>query len=91
MAHFPQTTAGQSNYRSTRVFQTSDFDLFCDLKGVVDLNAKVPNRALIFLVPKKQLRRPQVPCAAVDESHLRPPHGVCRKLQPVEADPAHPF
>jgi hypothetical protein len=25
--------------RSTRVFQTSDFDLFRDLKGVVDLNA----------------------------------------------------
>jgi hypothetical protein len=31
--------------RSTRVFQTSDFDLFRDLKGVVDLNAKISHRA----------------------------------------------
>ena len=56
--------------RSTRVSQTSDFDLFRDLKGIVDLNAKVPHRALDLLVPKKQLRRPQVPRATVDESHL---------------------
>ena len=31
----------------------SDFDLLCDLKGIVDLDAKVPHRALNFLVPKR--------------------------------------
>ena len=39
--------------RSTRVFQTSDFDLFRDLKGVVDLNAEISHCAFNFLVPKK--------------------------------------
>jgi len=39
--------------RSTRVFQTSDFDLFRDLKGVVDLNAEIAHCAFNFLVPKK--------------------------------------
>ena len=33
----------------------SDFDLLCHLKGIVALDAKVPHRALNFLVPKKQL------------------------------------
>ena len=51
-----------------------------------------PARDIInFLVPKKQLRRPEVPRAAVFQSHLCAPHRVGRKLQPVEADPAHPF
>ena len=39
--------------RSTRVFQTSDFDLFRDLKGVVDLNAEISHCAFNFLVPKR--------------------------------------
>jgi hypothetical protein len=29
----------------------SDFDLLCNLKGIVDLDAKIPHRALNFLVP----------------------------------------
>ena len=71
---------------STRVLQTSDFNLFCDLKGVVDLDEKVPHCALNFLVPKKQLRRPEIARAAVNESYLgssglplpdgRPVHGI---------------
>src|SRR5262245_6736519 len=51
-----------------------------------------PARDIIdLLVPKKQLRRTQVPRATVDESHLCTPHGVRRKFQPVETDPTHPF
>src|SRR6516225_10456847 len=51
-----------------------DFDLLRDLKGVVDLDTKIPHRAFNFLVPKKQLRRPEVSRATVYESHLCAPH-----------------
>ena len=51
-----------------------------------------PERDIVnSLVPKKQLRRPEVPGAAVDESHFCAPHRMGRKLQPVETDPTHPF
>jgi len=63
--------------RSTRVFQTSDFDLFRDLKGVVDLNAEIAHCAFNFLVPKKQLRRSEVSRATIDESDL------CASLIPI--------
>ena len=51
-----------------------------------------PARDIInFLVPKKQLRRPQVSRATVYEGHLCAPHRMGRKLQPFETDTAHPF
>jgi ABC-type uncharacterized transport system substrate-binding protein len=37
------------------------------------------------------LPSPKVPRATVDESDLCAPHRMGRKLQPIEADPAHPF
>ena len=73
------------------VFFEVPINLFCDFKGVIDLDTKIPHRALNSLVAQKQLRRAEVPSAAVDQSHLRPPHAVRRKFQTVETDTAHPF
>ena len=43
-----------------------------DLKGVIDPNAKVSNRALDLGMSQKQLYRPQVSRFSVDQGCLRP-------------------
>src|SRR5262249_17014854 len=46
LAPFDRSRPRAERGSSTRVFQTSDFDLFSDLKGVVDLDAQVAHRTL---------------------------------------------
>jgi len=86
------STAGQRPGRARLLYPgISDVNLFCDFKGVIDLDTKIPHRTLNFLVAQKQPRRAEIPSAAVDQSYLRPPHAVRREFQTVETDTAHPF
>src|SRR5215471_4181518 len=91
-----KSISGQSHDRSTRVFQTSIFSAISRASSISTPRYRTVLSILwpaghSVLVPKKQLRRPEVPRAAVDQSHLCPPHRMGRKLQPIETDTAHPF
>jgi len=54
----------------------SEFDLLRDGEGVVNLNAKVADRAFELGVPEQQLHSPQVSGPLVNLGHLGPPHRV---------------
>lgn len=48
----------------------SDVDLLGNFKGIIDLDAEVPDRALDLGVPKQQLYRSQVASALVNHGGL---------------------
>lgn len=49
---------------------SSDVDLFCYRERIVDFNSQVPDGALDFGVPQKQLHGSQVAGAPIDEGRL---------------------
>ena len=57
----------------TALPRCSDVDLLGDRERVIDLDAKVSDRALHLGVPKEQLNRAEVPGSAVDQSGLGSP------------------
>ena len=44
----------------------SDFNLFRNQKGIVDINPKIPNSALNLGVTQKELNGPEIACSSVD-------------------------
>jgi hypothetical protein len=65
---------------------TSDLDLLGDLNSIVDLDAKISNRALNLRVAQQQLHRTQIASSPVDQSRLGSAPRVCAELERVEAD-----
>jgi hypothetical protein len=51
---------------------SSDIDLFCDGKGVINLNAEVAHGALDLGVAEQQLDGSQIAGSAIDQSGLGP-------------------
>lgn len=51
---------------------TSDVDFFCNVNGVVDLDAKVPDCALDLGVAQEELHGPQVASPSIDQRRLGP-------------------
>jgi hypothetical protein len=52
----------------------SHLRLLRDLKGIIDLDPKIPNRAFELSMPKKQLNYSKIFCPPVGERGFRPPH-----------------
>ena len=67
----------------------SDVDLFCYCQGIIDLDAKVPNRALDFGMPKQELNGPQVASTTVDEGCLCSTKRMRPEQPRVEPDTGH--
>jgi hypothetical protein len=44
----------------------SDLNLLRNQKGIVDVNPKIPNRALDLGVAQQELDRPEIACPSVD-------------------------
>jgi hypothetical protein len=44
----------------------SDFNLFCNQKGIVDINPKIPNSALDLGVAEQKLDSPEIASPSVD-------------------------
>ena len=57
----------------TALPRCSDVNLLCDCERVIDLDAKVSDRALHLGVPKEQLNRAEVPGPPVNQSRLGSP------------------
>ena len=51
--------------------RSSDLDLFCDFKRIIDLNAEVSHRTLQFRMAEQKLDRAQVLGFPVDERRIR--------------------
>jgi hypothetical protein len=66
---------GRSN-RAAPLPVCSDFDLLRYGESVVNIDAQISHRALNLRVPKKELDRTQIACAAVDQRCLCPPKRV---------------
>ena len=69
----------------------SDVNLFGDFKRIIDLYSKVPDGALDFGVPKKQLNSAQVAGALVDHCCLGPSQRVRSKEARVKTGTGNPF
>ena len=70
--------------------QLSNFCLFRKLKGVFNLNDKVPNSAFQLGVTQKQLHRPNVLGTTVNQRRLCPAHGVSAIGSRIQADLLNP-
>jgi hypothetical protein len=66
--------------------QCSDLGLFRDFQRVVDLYAEVSYRAFELSVPEKQLNRPDILCASVDQRRFCPAHRMCSIRIRIETD-----
>ena len=75
----------------TALPQCSDVDLFGDGERVIDLDAKVSDRALYLGVAKEQLHRAKVPGSPVDQSRLRAPQRVGAEQRRVQTDAGDPL
>jgi len=51
----------------------SDFNLFHNQKGVVDINPKIPNCAFNLGVTQQELDGPEITCSPVDHSGFGSP------------------
>jgi hypothetical protein len=69
---------------------SSQLDLLGDAEGVVDLDAKVADRAFELHVPEEQLDRPQVARLLIDLGRVRSAHRMCVSgaVEPGALDPA---
>ena len=64
--------------------------MFCYRKGIIDLDAKVPNGAFDFGVAEQELNRPQVARAPIDQGRLGSPERMGPeevRVQPNARDP----
>ena len=52
---------------------SSDINLFSNLKGVVNFDSEIPDRAFDFGVSQQQLNCTKIPCALVDHGCLGAP------------------
>ena len=48
----------------------SDIDLLCDLKGIVDLDTKIPHGTFNLRMAEQELHRAQVPGSPIDQCRL---------------------
>lgn len=68
----------------------SHVGLLRHLERIVDLDAEISNRALQLAVPEKQLNRPQILRATVDQRRLGPTHCMRPVGCIVQSDRADP-
>jgi hypothetical protein len=54
--------------RSARVF--SDINLFRYCQRVIDLNAKIPDRAFDLGMPEQELDGPEITCPSIDQGRF---------------------
>jgi hypothetical protein len=69
---------------------SSDVDLLCDGKGIIDLDAEVPHRAFDLGVTKQDLHGPQVAGAPVDQARLGSAKRVRTEEVGIQADTGDP-
>ena len=50
----------------------SDVNLFCYCQRIIDLNAKIPDRALDLRVAEQELDGSKIASAPIDQGRLRP-------------------
>ncbi len=60
-------------------------------KGIIDLDAKVPDRAFDFGVAEQELNRPQVARALIDQGRLGSPERMGPEEVPVQPDASDPL
>ena len=78
--------------RAERLYPSSlDVNLFCDSKGIIDLDTEVPHRALDLGVTKKQLHRSQIAGAPIDQGCLGSPQGMCTEQVRIQSDAGNPI
>src|SRR5438876_12135864 len=66
--------------------QRSHLGLFRDLQRVIDLYAEISHCNFELRVPEKQLNRPEVLRASVDQRRFRPAHRMCSIRIRIETD-----
>ena len=75
---------------ATSSYLSSQLDLLRDAEGVIDLDAKIADRAFELRMPEEKLNRSQIPRLLVDLRRLRPPHRVRTvggTVEPCTLDP----
>src|SRR5438552_7993713 len=70
-------TAMLEKQTTALAIQCSHLGLFRDLQRVVDLYAEISYCAFELRVPKKQLNRPEILRASVDQRRFCPAHRMC--------------
>ncbi len=69
----------------------SDLSAFRQGKGVLYIDAKVPDRALDLRVPEQDLNGPEVPSLLVNDGRLGPPERVRPVILPMQPNARHPL
>src|SRR5215472_917419 len=69
---------------------SSDVNLFCCGKGIIDLNAQIPDGALDLCMSQQQLHGAQVAGSTVDERRLGASKGVRAEEMRVQANRCNP-
>ena len=67
-----------------------DFGLLRNLESIIDLNAKVPDRAFELGMAKKKLHGAQILGPSVDQRRLRAPDGVRPVRSRIETNLLNP-
>jgi hypothetical protein len=68
------TTADWETLVAVGCVVESHLSLLRDLKGIIYLDRKIPNRPFELSMPKKQLNCSKIFCSPVDERGFRSPH-----------------
>ncbi len=82
----PPTASGLSGIASE-----VEMSIFSDLDRVIDLNAKIPHRALYLGVPEQQLDCSKIAGSPVDQHSLRAPQRVRAEFRWIKANAGPPL
>jgi len=63
-----------------------DLDLFCNLKGVVDVDPEIPDSALNLGVTEQEVDSPEIAGSSVDHRRFGPPEGMGAPGDGIQAD-----
>ena len=74
--------------RSARVF--SDINLFRYCQRVIDLNAKIPDRAFDLGMPEQELDGPEITCPSIDQGRFCSSQGMRAEQPRVQPDASDP-
>ena len=69
----------------------SDINLFRYCKGVIDLDAEIPNRAFDLGMPQQELDSPEIARPPIDERRFCPSQRVCPEESRVQSNAADPL
>lgn len=67
-----------------------NLSLLCHLQGVIYLDSEITDRTFEFSMTQKQLDRPEILGAPIDQGRLRPPHGMGTVSCSIETDTTDP-